>query len=87
MQNIPTAQKIEDAIDSLKDFMELAKLAQRDLEEMEKRYRRLSIELTNVQAARMLGVSARTVMRMKEDGRLKSTDFIEVFEYSKQRKP
>ena len=38
------------------------------------------VELTNAQAAQMLGVTPRTVMRWKAKGKLRSTSLMDVYE-------
>ena len=43
------------------------------------------VELTNAQAAQMLGVTPRTVMRWKASGKLKSTSLMDVYECKQEQ--
>lgn len=78
-----TAQKIETAQHRLNDVLRLTHEASVELKDMQQKRKRINTTLTQKQAGRMLGVSARTVARMLEDGRLESLAFEEVFNYQK----
>lgn len=73
-------QKIALAQHTLNQVLRLTEEAQQDLEQMKSQYRAVQMQLTNKQVAALLGCSERTVIRMREDGRLKSNHFNHVME-------
>lgn len=79
-----TSDKILTAESYISLGVKLAKQAQQELKEMKQECEQSDISLTNEQAARILGVSPRTVTRMKADGRLESTSYLDVQEYYKK---
>jgi transposase len=83
---ISTRAKIFMARKNFQEAMKWVEEAEKDLDEMKRAHRQAEkFELSNEQAAKLLGVSARTVMRMKNDGRLPSTTFIDVMEYNSKK--
>lgn len=83
---IATSDKIAIAQQTIKQGIELARQAEEELEEMRRERTRSNVSLTNKQAAAILDVSVRTVVRMKEDGRLTSLNFLDVLNYKKGRR-
>lgn len=80
-----TAEKIITAESYMTKVLDLAEEARRELDEMKREC--MDVKLTQPQAARILGVSRRTIGRMLEDGRLESTYFTDVQKrYKKTRR-
>lgn len=79
---IKTEDKLEQAWIGIKRVQNLAKSAEKDIERMRAdRDKMERLKLTNSQAARILGVSPRTVIRYKKSGRLKSMSYTDVMDF------
>lgn len=80
-----TAKTISEAEAYLTLAQRKMQQAEQELERMKEECRRTDTELTNREAARLLGVHEVTICRMKNDGRLKSTRIMDVLNYRKQK--
>ena len=80
-QQLTTAQDVLNQFRQLeRELRQTIRYTQDRVDRLKSERKAAAVELTNAQAAQMLGVTPRTVMRWKASGKLKSTSLMDVYE-------